>query len=127
MKLIIRGDEYDLFKSITDATLDELVELRRATEQLGEPVTPRVIREYLSDVVFKQTAAFAHVDDERSILCFRGLVFLAQRTAGKEIQFADTGATRLSDVQIQLDDKDTKPDPKAETGSGQDDEADTTT
>lgn len=120
MKLVIRDREFDLFTSITDATLADLVRLRTDTEAAGHPVTPARLREYLMSDVLQSAEPFAYVDTPEKIVCYRALIWLAWATGGNPQPFAETEKVRLSDVTVRVEESDVQTDPKDGTGSAAD-------
>jgi hypothetical protein len=125
MQLNIADKSYDLFESITHATLADLREMQKQSKARGATVSVADLRSYLVDDVLKSQVPFGFIDSEEKIAKLGSIIFLCRRHAGEDAVFADVDKVELADISMTFDVPDGEPAPTDGTASDQDGSAET--
>lgn len=116
MKLVLDGREYDLTEAVQRPAIGDVVDLKRATKDLGEPVSVRKITDAIEDLggVFLSIgdggtvrdlgdAMLDYFDDIDHLLAFSAMVFLCRRKAGEPCTWEAALRVSPADVQLRVD------------------------
>lgn len=123
MKLVVRGDKYELEEALAGASIQTLKILAAASAMSGgerfDPVTPKSLSLWFedlknksSDPEFDQTELLG---DPVFLSHYQALVFLAKRRNREQITFDECGEFAPSDVSFEADEEpdDAPKDPEA--------------
>jgi hypothetical protein len=122
MKLVLRGEKYDLLEAVGEASMQTLKVLNVSSSNSGghkfDPVTPRTIQECFTRLAGQfegiepddyADAGLRLLDDPVFLANMQGVVFLARRKRGDQISFDEAGDFSFNEISFTPDD-DTTPD-----------------
>lgn len=103
-QLTVGGVSYDLERSIQQASIRDLVDLKRATQVGGAGgVSIKSIAAVLESLG-ELESPMDMFDSVDTLETFAALVFLCKRKAGEAVSFDEAGSVSLADVGLIVDD-----------------------
>ena len=110
--LTVGGVSYDLERSIQQASIRDLVDLKRATQVGGVGgISIKSIASALNELA-ELSDPMDIFDSLETLETFGALVFLCKRKAGEQVTFEEACSTPLSDVGLTVDEVVEESDPK---------------
>ncbi len=106
MKLILRGEKYDLESAISDATLQTLKVLAVSSQRSGGEKFDSVTIGSIMDCFTQLDSTDDYLGlfgDPAFLSSFQGLIFLARRKAGEPVTFDECGEFSLQNGDISFD------------------------